>query len=77
VPDDTPSVLRRLIELGVLTSVASFELYEFFVTVALAMGEPLDVPGDTDDAGIEAARRSLETRLHALEERARILIAPR
>jgi len=48
-----------------------------YARVALAMGEPLDVPRDTDDAGIESARRSLETRLHALEERARILIAPR
>jgi|GEM_PF-5095424 len=38
MPEDAPSALRRLVELGVLTSVASFELYEFFVTGALMLG---------------------------------------
>ena len=48
-----------------------------YARVALAMGEPLDVPNETDDAGMESARRLLEARLHALEDRARVLIAPR
>jgi lysophospholipid acyltransferase (LPLAT)-like uncharacterized protein len=41
-----------------------------FATVALAVGEPLDVPSGADDAMIEGARRELETRLQALETRA-------
>jgi lysophospholipid acyltransferase (LPLAT)-like uncharacterized protein len=41
-----------------------------FSTVAIVMGEPLDVPRDADDAGIEAVRRSLEARLGGLEQRA-------
>jgi lysophospholipid acyltransferase (LPLAT)-like uncharacterized protein len=41
-----------------------------FSTVAISMGEPFAVPADADDAGIEAARRSLETRLATLETRA-------
>jgi lysophospholipid acyltransferase (LPLAT)-like uncharacterized protein len=45
-------------------------------TVALVVGEPFDVARDVDDAGIEAARVALDRRLHALEERARELIAP-
>jgi lysophospholipid acyltransferase (LPLAT)-like uncharacterized protein len=43
-------------------------------TVALAVGEPFDVPRDADDAGIEMARSELNRRLHALELRARELI---
>jgi lysophospholipid acyltransferase (LPLAT)-like uncharacterized protein len=39
-------------------------------TVSIAMGEPFDVPRDADEAGIEAARRDLEARLRALEQRA-------
>src|SRR5436190_6814450 len=34
-----------------------------YATVAIAMGEPLEVAGDADDAGIVAARRMLEDRL--------------
>lgn len=45
-----------------------------YATVSIAMGEPFDVPHDADDAGIESARRLLETRLHALEARARALL---
>src|SRR5207244_300910 len=45
-----------------------------FATVAIAMGEPLDVAHDTDANGIEAARRLLEERLQRLEQRARALL---
>jgi lysophospholipid acyltransferase (LPLAT)-like uncharacterized protein len=41
-----------------------------FATVALAVGEPLDVPADASDEGVESARRELESRLHQLETRA-------
>jgi len=47
-----------------------------FATVAIAMGEPFDVPRDADDAGIEAARKFLEQRLSALEQRALSLLSP-
>ena len=45
-----------------------------FATVAISMGEPFAVPADADEAGIEAARRSLETRLATLETRAAELL---
>ena len=45
-----------------------------FSTVSIAMGEPFDVASDADDAEIEAARRSLETRLAGLETRALALL---
>ena len=41
-----------------------------FATVALAVGEPFDVPPDAGDGAIEEARRKLEERLKALEARA-------
>lgn len=41
-----------------------------FATVALAVGEPFDVPPDADDGAIEEARLKLEERLKALEQRA-------
>jgi lysophospholipid acyltransferase (LPLAT)-like uncharacterized protein len=41
-----------------------------FATVALAVGEPFDVPRGADDGAIEEARRKLEERLQALEKRA-------
>jgi lysophospholipid acyltransferase (LPLAT)-like uncharacterized protein len=41
-----------------------------FATVALVVGEPLEVPADAGDEGLEAARRELESRLQALEARA-------
>ena len=46
-----------------------------FTTVALAVGEPFDVPGDAGDAGIESARRLLDERLAALEQRALSLLS--
>jgi lysophospholipid acyltransferase (LPLAT)-like uncharacterized protein len=45
-----------------------------FSTVAISMGEPFAVPADADDAVIETARRSLETRLATLETRASELL---
>ena len=45
-----------------------------FSTVAISMGEPFAVPADADDAAIESARRSLETRLATLETRAAELL---
>jgi lysophospholipid acyltransferase (LPLAT)-like uncharacterized protein len=41
-----------------------------YATVALVVGQPLEVVADADDAGLETARRMLEDRLHALEARA-------
>lgn len=46
-----------------------------FATVALAVGEPFDVPPDSDDAALERARVLLEERLRALEVRALALLA--
>jgi len=45
-----------------------------YARVALAMGEPLEVPRDADADGIEVARGVLEARLRALEGRARGLL---
>jgi lysophospholipid acyltransferase (LPLAT)-like uncharacterized protein len=41
-----------------------------FATVAVVVGEPLEVPGDAGDERLEAARLDLESRLRALEFRA-------
>jgi lysophospholipid acyltransferase (LPLAT)-like uncharacterized protein len=41
-----------------------------FSTVAIAMGEPFDVPNDADEDAIERARVMLEQRLTTLEQRA-------
>jgi lysophospholipid acyltransferase (LPLAT)-like uncharacterized protein len=46
-----------------------------FATVALAVGEPFDVPAGADDAAIERARRMLEDRLRELELRAREMLS--
>jgi lysophospholipid acyltransferase (LPLAT)-like uncharacterized protein len=46
-----------------------------FATVAIAVGEPLEVPADNGDAGLEAARCELEARLQALEARALQMIS--
>jgi lysophospholipid acyltransferase (LPLAT)-like uncharacterized protein len=43
-------------------------------TVSIAVGEPFEVARDADEHGIESARRDLESRLHALEPRARALL---
>jgi len=48
-----------------------------FCTVAIAMGEPLNVPPDADAGSIEVARHDLEERLTELEFRARELLAAR
>jgi len=45
-----------------------------YAKVALAVGEPFDVATDADDSGIEGARRILENRLRALEDRARAML---
>jgi lysophospholipid acyltransferase (LPLAT)-like uncharacterized protein len=47
-----------------------------YATVSLAIGEPLYVERDADDARLEAARVELEARLRALEARAIALIRP-
>jgi len=46
-----------------------------FATVALAVGEPFDVPASTDEGAIEEARLKLEERLTALEQRCRELLS--
>jgi lysophospholipid acyltransferase (LPLAT)-like uncharacterized protein len=46
-----------------------------FSTVALVVGEPIDVAADASDDQLEATRQELEHRLTALEARARELIA--
>ena len=43
-------------------------------TVAIAVGEPIDVLRDADDAGLESARQLLEQRLAGLEARARNML---
>jgi lysophospholipid acyltransferase (LPLAT)-like uncharacterized protein len=45
-----------------------------FTTVAVSIGEPLEVPGETTDQQLEAARQELERRLRALELRAAAMI---
>jgi lysophospholipid acyltransferase (LPLAT)-like uncharacterized protein len=46
-------------------------------TVAIAIGEPLDIASDSDDGAVEEGRRALEARLRALEGRASALLAGR
>jgi lysophospholipid acyltransferase (LPLAT)-like uncharacterized protein len=41
-----------------------------FTTVAVAIGEPLEVPGAANDTRLESARLELERRLQTLEARA-------
>jgi hypothetical protein len=45
-----------------------------FSTVAIAIGEPFEVPPDADESAIEAGRQSLEERLKRLEARASVLL---
>jgi lysophospholipid acyltransferase (LPLAT)-like uncharacterized protein len=45
-----------------------------FSTVALSVGEPMNVPADASDDALEQARLDLERRLSALEQRARNLL---
>jgi len=70
-------VLRCYLEADRVWMVNSWDRTQIpkpFATVSIAMGEPFAVPGDTDAAGIEDARRLLESRLAALETRARALL---
>jgi len=46
-----------------------------FSTVALAVGEPIDVPSEADEATLEARRVELEQSLFALERRAAAMMA--
>jgi len=41
-----------------------------FSDLAIAIGEPIEVPAGADDAAMERARQALEARLTALEARA-------
>jgi len=43
-------------------------------TVAIAIGEPMEIAADVDEAGIEAGRQDLESRLRTLEARAASMI---
>ena len=45
-----------------------------FSTVALVVGEPIEIARDTKDEALEVARMDLERRLASLEERARALL---
>jgi lysophospholipid acyltransferase (LPLAT)-like uncharacterized protein len=45
-----------------------------FSTVALVVGEPMEIPGDTPDQAMEPARLELERRLSALQQRALALL---
>jgi len=45
-----------------------------FTTVGVAIGEPLEIAGETTDQQLEAARQELEHRLRALEDRAAAMI---
>jgi lysophospholipid acyltransferase (LPLAT)-like uncharacterized protein len=45
-----------------------------FATVAIAIGEPFDVPSEAGENEIEVARKQLEARLGVLEERARAML---
>jgi lysophospholipid acyltransferase (LPLAT)-like uncharacterized protein len=46
------------------------EIPKPYANVALAMGAPIEVPGNADDARVEEARQLLETRLKSLEQQA-------
>jgi lysophospholipid acyltransferase (LPLAT)-like uncharacterized protein len=46
-----------------------------FATVAIAMGEPFDVPADAGAAAIDDARRTLERQLATLESRAKAMLS--
>ena len=43
-------------------------------SVAIAIGEPIEIAADVDEAGIEAGRQDLESRLRTLEARAASMI---
>jgi lysophospholipid acyltransferase (LPLAT)-like uncharacterized protein len=52
------------------TSWDRTQLPKPFTTVGVAIGEPLEVPGDANDADLETTRQELEGRLRILEGRA-------
>jgi lysophospholipid acyltransferase (LPLAT)-like uncharacterized protein len=45
-----------------------------FSTVALVIGEPVEVPRDASDEQLESARQDVEQRLRSLEHRALALV---
>jgi lysophospholipid acyltransferase (LPLAT)-like uncharacterized protein len=45
-----------------------------FSTVAVAVGPPIDVPADADEAALEAKRLEVEHALHSLERHAKMLL---
>jgi hypothetical protein len=45
-----------------------------WATVAITIGEPMEIAGDADEAAIERGRQDLEARLAVLEARARALL---
>ncbi len=51
------------------------QIPEPWATLSIAIGAPMAVSAEADEAGIEAGRRELEARLGALEERARAMLA--
>jgi lysophospholipid acyltransferase (LPLAT)-like uncharacterized protein len=42
--------------------------------VAIAIGEPLEIAADADEAGLESGRLELETRLRSLQARAAAML---
>ena len=50
------------------------QLPQPYATVAIAIGEPMDVAADAGDQAIEEARQALEERLRTLELRARAML---
>jgi len=48
-----------------------------FSTVAIAIGEPIEIAADVDEAGIEGGRLELEQRLRKLEARAMAMLVMR
>jgi lysophospholipid acyltransferase (LPLAT)-like uncharacterized protein len=46
------------------------QIPKLWSTVAIAIGEPMEVAADVDDGGIESARQTIESRLRSLEARA-------
>jgi lysophospholipid acyltransferase (LPLAT)-like uncharacterized protein len=45
-----------------------------YATTAIAIGEPMEIASEADEATLEAGRRTLEERLQSLESRARAML---
>jgi lysophospholipid acyltransferase (LPLAT)-like uncharacterized protein len=58
-----------------LTSWDRTQIPKPFSTVAIAVGAPIDVPSDADEATLEAGRVELEHSLFALEHKAAAMLA--